>query len=504
MDCRPGRLAALALIVLLFLPIAAKAQERVALVVGNGSYRNAVPLPNPANDATDMAAALRELGFEVIAATDVDKTAFDSKLREFARALRTARTALFFYAGHGMQVAGKNYAIPVDARLESAADLQVETVDIEQVLAVMQADDSRVNLVFLDACRDNPLTRSFVRTLPQTRSASVGTGLSQVDAGRGTLIAFATAPNKVAFDGQGQRNSLFTTALLKHLRTPGLDIALVMRRVTADVEAASRGAQVPWIHASLTTDVALAPGAKVGAPSVPPPNVGPPANNRTPPGANVPSDEMGLFIAKLLGNTEIQWKEIFEKAGQQYRPPTLVLYSGATASGMCGTVQKGMGPAYCPDDRKIYLDPSLFSERSGGLRGCESDNRLCQSAQAYIIAHQVGHHVQNILGILSKAKQTQQNLDKAQVDRIQLRVELQADCLAGIWARRSEAIQTADVEAILRMAASSADNRAQEITGHAIADNFGHGTLAQRQHWFETGLKEDTVRACNTFAAASP
>src|SRR5262245_61432729 len=140
-------MAVLALIAVLILPMVAEAQERVALVIGNGSYRNAVPLPNPANDATDMAAALRELGFEVIAATDVDKTAFDGKLREFARALRTARTALFFYAGHGMQVAGKNYAIPVDARLESAADLQVETVDIEQVLAVMQADDSRVNLV---------------------------------------------------------------------------------------------------------------------------------------------------------------------------------------------------------------------------------------------------------------------------------------------------------------------------------------------------------------------
>lgn len=257
------------LIILSGLISSAFAQERVALVIGNGAYQNAIALANPANDANDMTVALRELGFEVIAATDVDKAGFDSKLREFARALRSARTALFYYAGHGLQVAGKNYAVPVDARLDSAADLPVETIDIERVMSVMQADDNRVNLVFLDACRDNPLARSFARALPQARAVSVGTGLTAVDAGRGTMIAFATAPNKVAFDGQGQRNSLFTTSLLRHIRTPGLDIAFVLRRVTADVEAASGGAQVPWIHASLTTDVVLKRGD--GAVPLPPP-----------------------------------------------------------------------------------------------------------------------------------------------------------------------------------------------------------------------------------------
>ncbi len=176
-----------------------------------------------------------------------------------------AHTALFFYAGHGLQVAGKNYAIPIDAKLDSAADLPVETVEIDQVLSVMQADENRVNIVFLDACRNNPLTRSFVRSLPATRALSVGAGLSPVDPGRGTLIAFSTAPDRVALDGKG-RNSPFTAALLRHIDTPGLDIALVLRRVTADVEKASGGAQVPWVHASLTTEVILDPAKGQAAP----------------------------------------------------------------------------------------------------------------------------------------------------------------------------------------------------------------------------------------------
>lgn len=245
----------------------AAAQDRVALVVGNGAYVNAKALPNPINDAGDMAAVLKELGFTVVTGTNTNKVEFDQKVREFARTVRTAKVAAFFYAGHGMQVAGKNYAIPIDAKLEGAADLAVETVDIDQVVSIMESDPNRVNLVFLDACRDNPLTRTFARNLPNTRAASVGSGLNAIEAGRGTMIAFSTAPNKVALDGQG-RNSPFTAALVKHIKTPGLDIAFVMRRVTADVEKSSGGTQVPWVHASLISDVTLAAGdPKVATPS---------------------------------------------------------------------------------------------------------------------------------------------------------------------------------------------------------------------------------------------
>ncbi|MFL9823895.1 NADase-type glycan-binding domain-containing protein [Rhodoplanes sp. SY1] len=238
-----------------------QAQERVALVIGNGAYRAATPLPNPPNDAADVAAALRRIGFTVIEGRDLDKPALEDKIRAFGRALDRASVALFFYAGHGLQVAGKNYLVPVDARLERPGDLSFETVEVGQVLGQMEAE-ARVNLVFLDACRDNPLARTLARSLG-TRSASVGTGLASIQSAVGTMIAYATQPDNVALDGEG-RNSPFTTALLKHLPTPGLDIAVTMRRIRSDVVAATRSRQVPWDHSSLIGDVVLVPGG--GAP----------------------------------------------------------------------------------------------------------------------------------------------------------------------------------------------------------------------------------------------
>src|SRR5262249_38807328 len=145
-----------------------------------------------------------------------------------------AKLALFFYAGHAIQVSGKNYLVPVDAKLEQLGDLKLDTVELSDVMAQMEAEP-RVNLIFLDACRDNPLARSFARSLG-TRSASVGQGLAMVQSAIGTMIAYATQPDAVAFDGSG-RNSPFTNALLKHIATPGLDIGVVMRRVRADVIA---------------------------------------------------------------------------------------------------------------------------------------------------------------------------------------------------------------------------------------------------------------------------
>jgi uncharacterized caspase-like protein len=176
-------------------------------------------------------------------------------VREFGRKLDQAELALFFYAGHGMQVGGKNYVVPTDAKLERAGDLTLDTIDVGQVLAQMESEP-RVNLVFLDACRDNPLARSFARSLG-TRSTAVGSGLASIQSAIGTMIAYATEPDKVALDGSG-RNSPFTAALLKHLATPGLDIGSVMRRVRTDVVQATRGKQVPWDHSSLMGDVVLA------------------------------------------------------------------------------------------------------------------------------------------------------------------------------------------------------------------------------------------------------
>jgi predicted metalloprotease len=221
--------------------------------------------------------------------------------------------------------------------------------------------------------------------------------------------------------------------------------------------------------------------------------------------AGAPTDEMGKFVASVLGSTEVQWKEIFEKAGSRYRPPTLVLYSGST-NAACGFAQSAMGPFYCPSDSKVYLDTSFFREIETRFRGCDAGSRACQFVQAYIIAHEVGHHVQNQLGILQKAHQQQQGLDKASANRIQVRVELQADCLAGVWANKSEQrwklLQPGDIEAALRTAAAIGDDRLQkQARGYVVPDSFTHGSSEQRQRWFQIGLKEGTVGACNTFAA---
>jgi uncharacterized membrane protein YgcG len=236
-------------------PTATPREVRVALVIGNGKYQSVAALPNPSNDAADVSEALRKLGFDVVEGRDLDKRGMEDKVREFGRKLDRASLALFFYAGHGLQVGGKNYLVPTDAKLERPGDLSFDTIDVAQVLAQMEAEP-RVNLIFLDACRDNPLARTLARSLG-TRSSSVGQGLATIQSAIGTMIAYATQPDNVALDGDG-RNSPFTAALLKHVATQGLEIGSMMRRVRADVVQATRSKQVPWDHSSLMGDVVLA------------------------------------------------------------------------------------------------------------------------------------------------------------------------------------------------------------------------------------------------------
>lgn len=244
-------------IVMLLLTDAAWAADRVALVIGNGAYENVARLPNPANDARAIAAVLEGMDFEVIEGVDLDGHAMEQALRRFVSSMKNAKVVLFYYSGHGLQVGGKNYLIPVDARLEDEAALDFEAIDADKIFGYMSGPD-RVALAFLDACRDNPFAKSLARSLGATRG-SVERGLAVPEtAGSGLFIGFSTAPNDVATDG-ADRNSPFTAAMIKHLPTPGLEINQVLTRVKADVRAATKERQRPWTNSDLTADLYLVP-----------------------------------------------------------------------------------------------------------------------------------------------------------------------------------------------------------------------------------------------------
>ena len=219
----------------------------------------------------------------------------------------------------------------------------------------------------------------------------------------------------------------------------------------------------------------------------------------------VPSDSTGQFVAAVLGSTEDVWSEIFRASGRDYRPAPLRLYRGGEQGG-CGFASAAMGPFYCPRDRRIYLDTSFFRDIQVRFRGCSG--RACEFAEAYVIAHEVGHHVQDLLGVLPKAQNAQHAArSKAAANRIQVRVELQADCLAGVWAYHSDqkwkSIEPGDVRAALQTASAIGDDRLQKQSqGYVVPDAFTHGTSEQRQRWFTKGLKEGKISSCDTFAAA--
>jgi uncharacterized caspase-like protein len=223
-------------------------ERRVALVVGNGAYAETAALPNPPNDARAVAATLRDLGFEVLEATDLDHAGMQAALGGFADRLQGAAVGLFFYAGHGLQVAGENYLVPVDARLGREAQVRLQTLPLQTVLDTMEAEVP-TRLVLLDACRDNPLAKVLKRSIGASRSTAVGEGLAEVRAAAGTLIAYATAPGQVALDGEGE-HSPFTAALLEHIDTPGLEVRQVLGRVRGAVLDVTGDRQVPWDSSS--------------------------------------------------------------------------------------------------------------------------------------------------------------------------------------------------------------------------------------------------------------
>ena len=234
-------------------------EKRVALVIGNGAYTSVEPLRNPRNDAEAVSASLKELGFVTVDGYDLTGDEFRATVREFARLASDADLTLFFYAGHGLAVDGRNYLIPVDAKMAEATSLDWEAIEVDFVAKQMQRSDG-VSLVVLDACRNNPLARTLSRSLGgASRSVDIGSGLARMDIqnpGRGMAIAFATAPGDVALDGEGE-HSPFTTALLKHISAPDTDFTEVMSRVTGDVYSSTNEMQRPWLNSSLTGRVAL-------------------------------------------------------------------------------------------------------------------------------------------------------------------------------------------------------------------------------------------------------
>jgi uncharacterized caspase-like protein len=244
----------------------ATAQKRVALVVGNSAYTHTPTLANPRNDALDVAAALTGFGFEVVEGYDLDKPAFDRTVRTFATALQGADAGVFFYAGHALQVQGHNYLVPIDAELSAAAALDFEMVRLDLIQRTME-NHARTNILFLDACRDNPLIRNLARSMG-TRSASIGQGLASVEAGVGTLISFSTQPGNVALDGGG-RNSPFAGALVRNMRQSMDDLSTLLIAVRNDVMKATGNKQIPWEHSSLTGRFYFNPPASSPQPAPP-------------------------------------------------------------------------------------------------------------------------------------------------------------------------------------------------------------------------------------------
>ena len=220
--------------------------------------------------------------------------------------------------------------------------------------------------------------------------------------------------------------------------------------------------------------------------SAPPPAHKPPA-----------SDETAIFVSKVLASTEDTWNEVFRASGRQYEEPKLVLFSGVTPTA-CGTGQSAMGPFYCPGDQKVYIDLTFFRELKSRFKAPG------EFAQAYVVAHEVAHHVQNQLGIADKVSQARQRTGKAEANALSVRMELQADCLAGVWGKHTDTmkgvLEPGDLEAALNAASAIGDDRLQQqAQGRIVPESFTHGSSEQRVRWFKRGFESGDMNQCNTF-----
>lgn len=226
-------------------------------------------------------------------------------------------------------------------------------------------------------------------------------------------------------------------------------------------------------------------------------NIQGPAPQHVPARKPPPEDEMARFVSKILGSTEATWEQVFREGKSNYQAPKLVLFSGATPTA-CGTGQSAMGPFYCPADQKVYIDLSFYQDLRNRFHAPG------EFAQAYVIAHEVGHHVQNLLGISEKVQQVRQNAGKAKANALSVRLELQADCFAGVWGNRADAakhiIEPGEIEQALTAASAIGDDRLQQqAQGRVVPESFTHGTSEQRMRWFKRGMDSGDIRQCDTF-----
>jgi uncharacterized protein len=223
--------------------------------------------------------------------------------------------------------------------------------------------------------------------------------------------------------------------------------------------------------------------------------------------AGTPDDATGKFVALVLGDTEDRWTEIFAANGRTYHAPKLRLFAGSEPT-PCAFARSAMGPFYCPRDQRVYLDTAFFADLQNKFGGCSNSN-ACKFSEAYVIAHEIGHHVQDELGILPRVMQAQQAASsQADANALQVRVELQADCFAGIWANRSQRknnfLDPGDVDQALQTASAIGDDRLQrQAEGYVVPDAFTHGTSEQRKRWFMTGFNSGNLAACDTLSVSA-
>ncbi len=291
--------------------------KRVALVIGISAYESVPILRNPKNDARDISKALAKLGFEVITGLDVDRQSFEQVVKRFARSLTGADLGLFFYAGHGLQVSGINYLMPREAKIGSEDDLDLEMIRLTTIQKIMERK-TKTNIIFLDACRDNPIVRSLAKSMG-TRSASVGQGLAQVEAGVGTLISYSTQPGNVAADGSGL-NSPYTASLKKRILAQGEDLSRILLRVRKDVQIATAGRQITWDHHALTDLIYLSPRPRT-------------SSNKTRPGKEK------TIVRKRTPSTLPSWEWVLEGSSLPPAPPKRN-YLGVDASDVTKTYIK--------------------------------------------------------------------------------------------------------------------------------------------------------------------